>query len=193
MQRSPPPGRGKRVPIHILSAIAFRSFRVLFHWITLLPQSLRLDETSRASSTQRLVPFPEDFLRSGNTWSTGRTVDVTGSVTCFLAYLRHTCCIYIIHTLYLSDIILNPTISDIILNPSDIILNPTITIFIVHVHFHSTHPWLSGILPVCMSPRSGRIVKKFNFWRFAQRRVGNVFLSGSRNDGSRYGVTSRRV
>ena len=177
MQRSPPPGRGKRVPIHILSVIAFRSFRVLLHWITLLPQSLRLDETSRASSTQRLVPFPEDFLRSGNTWSTGRTVDLTGSVTCFLAYLRHTCCIYIIHTLYFSDII----------------LNPTITIFIVHVHFHSTHPWLSGILPVCMSPRSGRIVKKFNFWRFAQRRVGNVFLSGSRNDGSRYGVTSRRV
>ena len=76
---------------------------------------------------------------------------------------------------------------------SDIILNPTITIFNVHLHFHSIHPWLSGILPVCMSPRSGRIVKKFNFWRFAQRRVGNVFLSGSRNDGSRYGVTSRRV
>ena len=93
MQRSPPPGRGKRVPIHILSAIAFRSFRVLFHWITLLPQSLRIDETSRASSTQRLVPFPEDFLRSGNTWSTGRTVDLTGSVTCFSGlftpYLLH--------------------------------------------------------------------------------------------------------
>ena len=32
-----------------------------------------------------------------------------------------------------------------------------------------------------------------NKFYFVQRRVRNVFLSGSRNDGSRYDMTSRRL
>ena len=140
MLRSPPPGRGKRVPIHILSAIPFRSFRVLFHWITLLPQSLRLDETSE-------LLLHSNWFRFRRISCDLATHAVPGGAwmlpwECYLLF-RLFYAILVAYTLYIpyTSILYDSAIS---------YWTRQLQYFnVLHVHFHSTHPWLSGI-SVCL-------------------------------------------